>query len=47
MKADPAIKTPTAYLASLPPDRKAAGTAFPRAIRRAATKPMIGARFPF
>lgn len=36
MKADPSITTPTAYLASLDPDRKKALTTVHRAIRKAA-----------
>lgn len=36
MKAAPDIKTPTAYLASLPPDRKHVLTVLHRAIRKAA-----------
>lgn len=38
MKADPSITTPTAYLASLPADRKAALTTLHKAIRKAAPK---------
>jgi len=36
MKADPSITTPTAYLASLSPERKVAVTTLHRAIRKAA-----------
>lgn len=42
MPASPDIKTPTAYLASLPPDRNAALTAIHRAIRKAAPKLKAG-----
>lgn len=43
MQATPDIKTPTAYLNSLPPDRKKALTILHRAIRKAAPdlKPLI------
>jgi len=43
MQATPDIKTPTQYLASLPPDRKKALTTLHRAIRKAAPdlKPLI------
>ena len=43
MQAAPDIKTPTAYLNSLPPDRKKALTTLHRAIRKAAPdlKPLI------